>query len=168
MQDARDAEDTRLLEAKRHAELLAVYWPVVVDRLRLRLPDREAFEVASDVADRLLAELAAGKAYAVPFRVVVHNVIGWKLKEHFKGRDVTLLPEEWDAAAPDAFAEWEAEHDFAAWVAPLSERQREALRLRYVEGLEVAEIARRLGIEPNACDQLLWRARDKLKKLAGG
>lgn len=168
MHDARDAEDTRLLEARRHAELLAVYWPVVVDRLRLRLPDREAHEVASDVADRLLSELAAGKTYAVPFRVVVHNVIKWKLKEHFRGTDVVLLPEEWDAEAPDAFADWEAEYDFGAWLAPLPERQRTAVWLRYVDGLEVAEVAERLEIEPNAGDQLLWRAREKLKQLAVG
>ncbi len=168
MHDARDAEDIRLLEAKRHADLLAAYWDVIVDRLRLRLPDREAHEVASDVADRLLSELARGRTYSVPFRVVVHKVIEWKLKEHFTRGGAAHLPEEWDAEAPDAFAEWEAEYDFTAWIAPLSERQREALRLRYRAGLEVAEIARRLGIEPNACDQLLWRAREKLKTLTGG
>ena len=168
MHDARDAEDTRLLEARRHAELLAAYWPVVVDRLRLRLPDREAHEVASDVVDRLLSELVAGKTYAVPFRVVVHNVIKWKLKEHFRRGGEPRLPEEWDAEAPDAYEEWEAEHDFTAWIAPLPERQRDALWLRYADGLEVGEIAGRFGIEPNACDQLLWRARDNLRSISGG
>ncbi|MBA2535933.1 MAG: hypothetical protein H0V20_00675, partial [Actinobacteria bacterium] len=81
MHDARDVEDTRLLEAKRHAELLATYYPVVVDRCRLVLPDSDAYEVAHNVAERLLRELVAGKTYGVPFRVVVHKVIDWKIKE---------------------------------------------------------------------------------------
>lgn len=65
MHDARDAEDIRLLEAKRHGELLAAYWDVIRDRLRLRLPEREASEIASDVAERLLSELARGRTYPV-------------------------------------------------------------------------------------------------------
>jgi hypothetical protein len=75
MHDARDAEDIRLLEAHDHAKLLATYYPVIVERCRLRLPDPDAYEVAHRVIERLLRELAAGRRYAVPFRVVVHVVL---------------------------------------------------------------------------------------------
>jgi hypothetical protein len=42
-------------------------------------------DVAHDVIERLLAELRRGKRYPVPYRVVVHMVTGWTLKEHFQG-----------------------------------------------------------------------------------
>jgi hypothetical protein len=35
---------------------------------------------------RLWSELRQGKAYSVPFRVVVHKVIGWTLSDYFAGR----------------------------------------------------------------------------------
>lgn len=54
MHHARDAEDTRLLDAHDHSRLLATYYPVVVERLRLRLPDSDAYELAHNVMERLL------------------------------------------------------------------------------------------------------------------
>src|SRR3954463_15384271 len=100
MHDVRDAEDIRLLEVHDHAKLLATYYPVILERCRLRLADPDAYEVAHRVIERLLRELAAGKRYSVPFRVVVHKVIDWKLKEFFTRGRVALLPEEWDPEAP--------------------------------------------------------------------
>ncbi|MBD0291669.1 MAG: sigma-70 family RNA polymerase sigma factor [Thermoleophilia bacterium] len=168
MHDARDAEDTRLLEARQHAELLATYYPVILDRCRLRVRRAEADDVAGAVVERLLAELTAGKEYAVPFRVVVHKVIEWKVKEFFGHGRAGELPEEWDAAAPDAFEEWEAQHDFEAWIAPLPERTQQAFRSRYVDGREVAEIGEELGLDANAAHQLLWRGHNRLRNLADG
>src|SRR6266480_5356773 len=87
MHDARDAEDKRLLEAGAYARLVESYYGVIVKRCQARTKaDGEAFDVAADVVIRLLGELKAGKRYAVPFRVVVHKVIGWKLAEHFASR----------------------------------------------------------------------------------
>src|SRR5919201_3190096 len=87
MHDARDAEDKRLLEAGEYARLVESYYGVIVKRCQARTnSDGEAFDVAADVVIRLLGELKAGKRYGVPFRVVVHKVIGWKLAEHFAGR----------------------------------------------------------------------------------
>jgi len=55
----------------------------------------------------------------------------------------------------------------------LPERQREAIRLRYLEGWEVADLAREMGESANAVSQLLFRARQNLllhmeKSLAAG
>ena len=52
---------------------------------------------------RLWKELTAGKRYRAPFRVVVHQVIGWTIKEHFGG------PAEPDAL--DEVSTWSAKHD---------------------------------------------------------
>src|SRR5205809_69702 len=87
MHDARDAADKRLLEAGEYARLVESYYGVIVKRCQARTKsDEQAFDVAGDVVIRLLGELKAGKRYTVPFRVVVHKVIGWKLAEHFTGR----------------------------------------------------------------------------------
>lgn len=85
MHDARDAEDTRLLEAGEFRLLIDGYTGVIYDRCRLKLRGSDATEdVAHEVVLRLLAELKRGRRYRVPFRVVVHNVIDWKAKEHFQ------------------------------------------------------------------------------------
>src|SRR5438034_7078883 len=86
MHDARDAEDKRLLEAGEYARLVESYYGVIVKRCQARTKsDGDAFDVAADVVIRLLGELKSGKRYGVPFRVVVHKLIGWKLAEHFAG-----------------------------------------------------------------------------------
>lgn len=80
MPDARDAEDTRLLEEGNLAALLAKYQPVILGRCIARLRGDEAAEdVAQDVMLRLMAEFRRGKRYPVPYRVVVHQVGDQKL-----------------------------------------------------------------------------------------
>ena len=160
----RDAEDGRLLQAGRHAELLAAYYPTIRARLRNRLPGDDADEVAHRVVDRLIGELARGRMYAVPFRVVVHNVVGWKLAEHFAERRNEPLPDEPDLA--DEAAGDPAERiALAQMLAELPSRSREVLELRYLDGLEIVQIAERLGMTRNAVDQALFRGRRRLKEL---
>ena len=168
MHDARDAEDSRLLDAHDHAKLLATYYPVILERCRVRLRDPDAWEVAHAVVDRLLRELSRGKRYPVPFRVVVHKVIDWKIKEHFAGGSCGTLPEEWDAPGPDAYAEFEERFDLGRLFARLPERDGEVMRLRYLDLLEPAEVAALLGISANAVHQALWRGHQALRESAGG
>jgi RNA polymerase sigma factor (sigma-70 family) len=166
MHDARDAEDRRLLEAGDFAQLLANYFHPVRQRLVARLRDDDAAnEVAQTVFDRLLRELAAGKAYPVPFRVVVWRVTEWKLNEHFGRRRELPVPDMPPAGAADELAELEARADLASLFAELPERQREVATLRYLEGLEPAQIAARLGIEANAVYQALFNANGRLREL---
>ena len=85
MHDARDAEDQRLLDAGELSLLVESYYGVMLDRCRARVwPEADAIGVAAEAAIRLLSELKRGRRYRVPFRVVVHKVIGWKIKEHFE------------------------------------------------------------------------------------
>ena len=167
MHDARDAEDTRLLEAGEFSLLVESYYGVILDRCRARVwPEADAIAAAAEVAIRLLSELKRGRRYRVPFRVVVHKVIGWKIQEHFepcKVQEVEL--EEWlKEASTDSETELEGDFGFEALLEGLTELEQEVMRLRYVDDLDFQEIATRLGKEPNAVHQIHHRALTKLRR----
>jgi RNA polymerase sigma factor (sigma-70 family) len=160
----RDAEDDALLTAGRHAELLAAYYPVIVARLRLRLREDDAYEVAHRVVERLLGEANRGVRYRVPYRVVVHSIVGWKLREHFgeQGPDPLLV----DPEAPDDPLARAAERvGLEQILSGLPAREREVLALRYLDGREIVEFAAALGMTRNAVDQALFRGRRRLREL---
>jgi RNA polymerase sigma factor (sigma-70 family) len=159
-----DAEDDRLLAHGRHADLLAAYYPVIRARLRTRLPGDDADEVAHRVIDRLIGELRRGRTYSVPFRVVVHKVTGWKLAEHYAERKNDPFPEEPDLADETA-GDPSERIALKQMLADLPPRAREVLELRYLDGLEIVQIAERLGMTRNAVDQALFRGRRRLKEL---
>jgi len=164
MHDARDVEDKRLLEAGDHKLLLAGYFHAVRERCFLRVRDRDGGdEAAQRVFERLAAELARGRVYPVPFRVVVHMVTEWTLRGFYAGakRDESL-PEGWDPEAPDAFERVDARLDFDVLLADLPQRQREVAELLYREGMSHDQIAERLGLKRNAVDQALHNAHVKL------
>jgi RNA polymerase sigma factor (sigma-70 family) len=166
MHDARDAEDERLLDAGEHKLLLAGYFHAVRERCFLRLRDRDAAdEAAQRVFLRLLRELAQGRRYPVPFRVVVWKVTDWMLRG-FDPRPKSdgSLPEDWDPEAPDAYDAWEGDHDLALLLADLPPRQRQVLELRWLEGLGPEQIAERLGMKRNAVDQALHNGHRKLEE----
>lgn len=169
MHDARDAEDTRLLEAGEIKLLVEGYYGVIIERCRIGVrSENGALDVAHEVVVRLLSELKRGRRYRVPFRVVVHHVIRWKIKEHFQpGKIQEIGLEEWlDLASTESSGQLEADEGFEALLAPLSELEREVLRLHYVHDLDFGEIAARLGKEPNAVHQIHHRALTKLRREA--
>ncbi len=170
MHHARDAEDKRLLETGEHKLLLSAYFDPVRERCFLRLRDRAAGEeAAQQVFVRLFEELRRGRTYPVPYRVVVWKVVEWTLGGFWHGaKDDATLPEDWDLAAPDAYAGWEADHDLALLFADLPPRERDVLDLRYREGLAPEQIAERLGMTRNAVDQALHRGHLKLRERFGG
>lgn len=155
MHDARDAEDIRLLAAGELDLLMEGYYGLILNRCRARIRDeRDAIGVAAEVVIRLLGELKRGKTYAVPFRVVVNQVIGWKIKEHFAPAAVTEVELGDDAgSADDPFEAFEAEHDLRALVADFPQREREVILLRLIEGISPDEIAERLDTTRNNVDQ---------------
>ena len=162
MHDARDAEDKRLLEAGEYARLVEAYYGVIVKRCQSRTKnDSEAFDVAAEVVIRLLGELKAGKRYGVPFRVVVHKVIGWKLAEHFAGRSRDTELHELPDEGADEIGNRTA--DLMALLEDLPGREREVAGLRVV-GLDPVAIAERLGISRNNVDQAWHRAKQKLRE----
>jgi RNA polymerase sigma factor (sigma-70 family) len=169
MHDARDADDTRRLEAGEYSALVESYYGVILDRVRVRVwPEDQAIAVAAEVAIRLLSELKRGRRYRVPFRVVVHQVITWKVKEHYAPAKLTEVElEDWLAvASTESTDEIDLDDPFESWLAPLSELEQTVLRLHYVEDLDFGEIARMLGKEPNAVHQIHHRALTKLRREA--
>jgi len=167
MSDARDAEDTRLLEAGEHARLLATYFDVIRGRCAAKCKSRDdGEECASRVYMRLLGELKAGKRYRVPFRVVVHMVVNWTVKGFYRRspvQEVSLEAVEGAPADGDLYAAIEAELDGHALLEGLPPRERQVAVLRWLRGLEIEDVARELGIERNAVDQALHRARRRLR-----
>ena len=102
MQDARDAEDKRLFDEGRIDELLAGWVETIRGRCVAKMRGPVGLDVAQAVCLRLWRELKAGKHRdgAGPFRVVVHNVIGWACAgwyEHGWG-EVELI-ETWSAGS---------------------------------------------------------------------
>jgi hypothetical protein len=93
MRDARDAEDALLLQSGDHPALIAAYHEVVVQRCLIAVRSEAGYDVAQNVFERLLKELARGKRYRVPYRVVVHKVVDWTVKEHsWDVRPTCLFP----------------------------------------------------------------------------
>jgi hypothetical protein len=94
--------DEALLASGDHARLLARYEVVIVQRCvaamrarrrRGRCPGRQAAPLAR----------APGRQHVSrTYRVVVHKVIGWTLKDYWAGRDTAVpLPEGWEPGAED-------------------------------------------------------------------
>ena len=168
MRDARDAEDKRLLEEGEFALLVESYYGAILDRCYARIRgEADQIAVAGEVVIRLLAELKRGRRYTVPFRVVVHQVTTWKIKEHFAPPTITEVElEDWLAVAAGETPGIVEGAGFAAWLVGLSELEATVLRLRYDEGLELSEIAVRLEKTPNAVHQIHFRALEKLRKKA--
>lgn len=160
-----DAEDARLLEDGRIDVLLAKYHPTILGRCVARLRGHaDADDVAQDVELRLLREFHRGRRYgALPYRVVVHQVVGWTLAEYFENRPTGLpLPEDWEPAAPEEPGLFESRDYLMSLFEPLPEKTRRVLELRYLDGLEHDQIAERLGMERNAVDQALHRGHKRL------
>ena len=105
MHDARDAEDNRLLEAKEHTQLLENYVYLVQEWAAVRMRDRQAAdEVVQRVFLRLASELAAGKSYRVPYRVVVWNVVSWTSRGYeWRVKDGASLPAGGTARRPTSW-----------------------------------------------------------------
>ena len=167
MHDARDAEDTRLLEAGEHKLLVSGYFHWVRERCFLRLRDRPAADdAAQKVFVRLLGELAGGKTYRLPYRVVVLMVTEWTIKGQYgEARHELELPDDDDGWAPDAYAAWEARHDLGLLLAHLPPVQQKVAEAIYRDGHTPAEAAAVLGMKPNAVHQALHNAHKNLAKL---
>ena len=161
--DASDAIDQRLLAEDRHAELVGRHYHDLVDRARMHLRGRgDAEEVANLAVVRLLGELRRGRTYSVPFRVVAHQVLTWIIKDwHGRRPDGSdPLPPDWDLPADEpGFAEFESRQTLEELFERLPARDREVMRLRWIDGAEIAGIAERLGMSRNAVDQALHRGR---------
>jgi DNA-directed RNA polymerase specialized sigma24 family protein len=163
--DARDAEDRALLASGDYATLLACYYETIRERCFFRLRSRDAGdEAAHTIVIRLAGELKRGKPYPVPFRVVVWMVTDYMLRGWPGEDDSVGLPEDWDSAGPDVYAEIESRYYLWALFQELPKREREVLELRYLLHHEPSEIARMLEMEANAVYAAIFRGHAKLEE----
>jgi len=166
MRDARDAEDTRLLDTG-EIDLLLAGWVETIRGLcvaKMRGPVGE--DVAQAVCERLWKELKGGKHRdgRLPFRVVVHSVIGWVCRGWYEPGWQESELFDVDGAAPDEAAEVVAEVTLEQFVVTLPPGDGEIAALLYLEGLEAGEIAERLGKKPNAVHQATSRNKKRLQE----
>lgn len=167
MWDARDAEDERLLQEGRFADLVAGYYADIVDRCRTRIRRADAEDVAHAIVERLLRELKGGKRYPVPYRIVVAMVTTWLIKGYYeKGKIAVVELGDWDDPVPDDFTgDVETRDLVERLLEHLPDHDRTVAGLRWLDGLEIAEIAKKLGMKRNAVDQSLFRARQTFRTL---
>jgi RNA polymerase sigma factor (sigma-70 family) len=166
--DAQDKRDRELLARGAIDELVAGYYDVVVGRCRNRC-GAQGEDVAQQVFLRLLRELADGKHRdgTKPFREIVNGVVyfackGWEGST--LGRDAPY--EDWTAeneggAQADIAGDVATRLDLEAFVASLPPGDGEIARLRFIELLEIDQIAEATGKQRNAVDQALYRIRRK-------
>jgi RNA polymerase sigma factor (sigma-70 family) len=169
MHDARDAEDTRLLEAGEYSALVESYYGVIIRRCQAKVRHGDPVDVAHEVVVRLLGELKRGRRYRVPFRVVVHQVTTWKISEHFAGKQATEVEfEDWihevSTEGTKPIEELMAGQGFEAMLDGLTDLERQVVTWHYNDDLDFGEIATRLDKEPNAVHQIHYRALAKLRE----
>jgi DNA-directed RNA polymerase specialized sigma24 family protein len=168
MRDARDVEDKRLLDEGLIDELLAGWVETIRGRCVARMRGPVGLDVAQAVCLRLWRELKAGKHRdgVVPFRVVVHNVIGWSCDGWYERgwREVELI--EIDRPEPDPTIDVVTRLTLEQFVETLPPGDGEVARQLWLEypPLEPAEIATRLGKQPNAVYQAIHRNKAKLRE----
>lgn len=161
-----EALDAQLYESGDIARLLARYQDTILAVCMARLHGHaDAEDVAQNVRARLFAEFKRGRSYPVPYRVVVFKVIEWTVKGYFQHRRLDEpLPDEWDAELVDPEEEVVSRFHVEGLLADLPGREREVAELRYVELLELDQIAAQLDIDRNNAYQALWRANEKLRR----
>lgn len=165
MRDARDAEDNRLLAEGEINRLLAAYVDTIRGRCIAKMRGPVGEDVAQAVCLRLWSELKRGKHRdgRVPFRVIVHKVIEFTCKGWY---EPSWGGVEWidiDGADPDFGGDVDFELDLQAFVASLPPGDREVAELAWLQGLDAATIANRLGKEPNAIHQATFRNKQRLR-----
>ena len=174
---ARDARDLALLTAGAFDRLLAPYYPVILNRARLRgLSEEDAWDVTQTVLERLCQDLKSGKGHVLaaerglPFRAMVHMRTKWTLLEHAKDaarQRATQQSEDEEVVGEGGIDPYDSDSgvDLPHVLSTLTSHQRNVVELRWGMGMSPEEIGRRLGKNRNAVDQTLHRALLKLRRM---
>jgi RNA polymerase sigma factor (sigma-70 family) len=165
-----DEVDAGLLAEGDIGALLARWDPIIRGRCHARIRNpHDADDVAQNVRLRLLDEFHRGKRYpGLPYRVVVHQVIGWTIGDFFAGRRIDEpLPDDWSPTDPRAEGTEPVlvEMAFRQLLEQLPPKDARICEMRFLLGLEIDDIAAELSMERNAVDQALHRGRRELREL---
>lgn len=177
--DTTDVELIELYQASHSeryfAELYRRYGPKVYARCRTLLTDEhEAHDATQEVFERVLRKIGTFRAEAA-FGTWLYRVASNHCLDRLRRRRRRLerpteletlepLVERAAASAADPEEDWLARQTPAAIkyiLEALSEVDRQALLLMYMEELSVEEIGATLGLKPSATKMRLKRARDR-------
>lgn len=168
------AEEVELARRERLlAELLAPYRPVVRGLVASRLwrLGREAVEEwIQQVWLRLVEEIISGKAWRVPFRVIVIATAGFVSGDAWadvkKRRERTTLVADASPAAREPAVEDEVIGSVMVdgFLRTLSEQDAKVARLCWEDGYRSKEVGDRLGMTDNAVNQRKHHIKRKLRE----
>lgn len=184
-------DGSSVARSKEHLSgVLADLFPRALNRLmrNRRLHEGEARELASRITQRLIDEYERGKTYRVHPHRVVDSYCYYLTKEYQAEKQYTrcdsldetradrdageptpVIPDLPDPGRP--IDEQVVDGDFARTVLAheaLTPRDVEVLDLRYMQGMDIEEIAERIGIKRNAVDQRIHRALERVRDLSLG
>ncbi|MFJ3339316.1 RNA polymerase sigma factor [Streptomyces sp. NPDC086766] len=104
---------------------------------------------------------------------VLYQLARWRLYDYLRrrGRMLTVEPSDLEdligGTDDDEFAAVERRHDLGKALATLTEQQRQALLLKHVANLSVAECAEALGTGVDNMKKILKKAREALRQAPG-
>jgi RNA polymerase sigma-70 factor (ECF subfamily) len=138
---------------------------------RRRLPDGAA-DAEDLVQETLIAVNARRASYdrTQPFTPWAYAMARYKLVDHFrktKVRAAEPIDDREDLFATDEHEQAAASHDVERLLAPLPQRQRDAIRLTHIEGLSIDEAAQRTGQSATATKVGIHRGLKRLRALWG-
>ncbi len=164
----RDVHDALLIEQRRFGELLAGYYDDVRIVLARRVPPDAADDVAQEVFLRLARRLRSGKPFSAPFGSVVWSTVRFAVADYrteAASRPLADSPGlEWLASPDDPIADAATNLHLEQHIAALPPADARVVRLKWIEGCEIVDIARMVGCSRNAVDQALHRGRVALRK----
>lgn len=155
---------------------LGEFYHAHIDRLfgyMLRRASRDdARELADSVFEQFFGWWLKNPDHAKPAGVL-YQLAGWRLNDHLRrrGRMLTVEPSDLEdlvgGVDGDDLAAVERRHDLHKALATLTEQQRQALLLKYVANLSIAECADVLGEGVHNIKKILNRAREALRQAPG-
>jgi RNA polymerase sigma-70 factor (ECF subfamily) len=183
-------DETALIErAKRDPEAFALlydrYVPVVFAFAFSKVRDQGlAEDLTSQTFLQVLRALPRYEQRGIPFRSwllrVTANLIVDAQRSHIPTQSLQSRPPAYDDGAgerpaydppdpraQDAVVAWEGIEDFGRLIAGLTPEQQEVLRLRFADGLAIAEIAGRLSRSEGSVKMLILRALQHLRRTVG-
>ncbi|MGW0501193.1 RNA polymerase sigma factor [Streptomyces sp. NPDC003007] len=104
---------------------------------------------------------------------VLYQLARWRLYDYLRrrGRELTVEPSDLEdlvgGTDGDDFAAVDRHHDLRKALATLTEQQRQALLMKYVANLSVAECAEALGTGEHNMKKILGKAREALRQAPG-
>jgi RNA polymerase sigma factor (sigma-70 family) len=167
--DGTDETDRSLLQQDDEAALLARHHDDLRQRTRLLLHREGRVDDAEDVLQmvllRLLREIRGARRFPGGFRATAHRYVAWEVRRFLRSVPPDGEPlEDGHGGGADPTEDVRVRLTLDEALDALPPRARQIGRLRFVRGLEIAQIAAGLGTTRNAVDQALHRVRAHLQK----